>query len=128
MELALLGWALGWPLLFLGIHGHPGTAGAFVLSKALFLVVSILCGLLVGAQFPLANRIYLQGRTSASKTAGRLYASDLLGGWLGGMAGAVVLLPVLGLIGTSITVGLLKLTSFAVVATAPAGRAEGGTV
>lgn len=127
MELALVCWALGWPLLFLAIHGHSGTAGAFVLSKALFLVVSILCGLLVGAQFPLANRIYLQGRTSASETAGLLYASDLLGGWLGGMAGAVVLLPVLGLIGTSITVGLLKLTSFAVVAMGPAGCPEGET-
>jgi len=128
MELVLVCWALGWPLLFLAIHGHPGTAGAFVLSKALFLVVSVLCGLLVGAQFPLANRIHRKGRTSASGTAGLLYASDLLGGWLGGMAGAVVLLPVLGLIGTSITVGLLKLTSLAVVATGPARYFEGETI
>jgi len=127
MELALVCWALGWPLLFVAIHGHPGTTGAVILSKTLFLVVSILCGLLVGAQFPLANRIHLKGRTSASKTAGMLYASDLLGGWLGGMAGAVVLLPVLGLIGTGITVGLLKLTSFAVVAAGPAGDPEGET-
>jgi spermidine synthase len=81
----------------------------------------------VGAEFPLANRIYLKGRTSASETAGLLSASDLLGGWLGGMAGAVLLLPVLGLIGTSVTVGLLKLTSFVVVAMEPAGCAKGGT-
>jgi spermidine synthase len=73
----------------------------------------------------LANKIYLENSTSVSKTAGLLYASDLLGGWFGGIAGAVVLLPVLGLTGTSITVGLLKLTSFIVIATG-LGRYPGG--
>ncbi|MBT8333807.1 MAG: spermidine synthase, partial [Deltaproteobacteria bacterium] len=52
-----------------------------------------------------------------SSTAGLLYASDLLGGWFGGIAGAVLLLPVLGLTGTCISVGLLKLVSFIVLIT-----------
>jgi spermidine synthase len=50
-------------------------------------------------------------------TAGLLYAADLLGGWLGGIVGAAVLLPVLGLVGTSLTVTLLKLTSCVVIVT-----------
>ena len=78
-----------------------------------------MCGLLIGSQFPLANKIYLKNNKSVTKTAGLLYASDLVGGWFGGIAGAVILLPVLGLIGTCITVGLLKVTSFIIVTTQP---------
>lgn len=76
--------------------------------------------------FILANRISLENRPGVSRTAGFLYACDLLGGWFGGLAGAVVLLPVLGLAGTSMAVGLLKLTSFIVVAAGPAKAPKGG--
>jgi spermidine synthase len=48
-----------------------------------------------------------------------LYAADLLGGWFGGIIGAVILLPVLGLFGASLAVALLKLASFIVIATQP---------
>jgi len=92
------------------------------MKKRVCLVIACICGLLTGSQFPLANRIYLRNSTSLSKTAGLLYASDLLGGWFGGIVGAVVLLPVLGLTGTCITVGLLKLTSFIVLTTQPSGH------
>jgi spermidine synthase len=85
--------------------------------KILFLVVSFIGGFLTGAQFPLATRIYLLGKTSLSKTAGTLYSSDLLGGWLGGIVGGVVLLPVLGLLGSCFVVVLLKLASFVIIAT-----------
>lgn len=85
----------------------------------IFLVISFICGLCVGSQFPLANKLYLEKNKSISRTAGLLYASDLLGGWLGGIVGAVVLLPVLGLAGMCITVGLLKLASLMVIATQP---------
>ena len=53
-----------------------------------------------------------------------LYASDLLGGWVGGIAGGVVLLPVMGVTGTCLTVALLKLTSFLITAAEPGGRRE----
>ena len=120
-ELGIVGFAVGCPLMLLAVQRGLGSSGV-LLSKTLFLAASFIAGLLIGAQFPLANQLYRGNGTRSSRTAGLLYASDLLGGWFGGIIGSVVLLPILGLIGTSITVGLLKLTSFIVIATQPDGH------
>jgi spermidine synthase len=118
VELAIVCFAIGCPLVFVALHEHLGSPDVLFL-RMLFLVISFICGLLIGSQFPLANKMYLRNSSSLSKTAGLLYASDLLGGWFGGIIGAVVLLPVLGLVGTCITVGMLKLTSLIVITTQP---------
>ena len=119
IELAIICFSLGFPFVFLAVHAYPGSPGFFIFLKILFLIISFISGFLLGSQFPLANRIYLGSGTSFSKTAGLLYASDLLGGWVGGIAGAVVLLPVLGLAGTCVTAALGKLTSFIVLISRP---------
>ena len=46
-----------------------------------------------------------------SGTAGLLYGADLFGGWIGGIVGGVILLPVLGLSGACMVVVMLKLSS-----------------
>lgn len=112
IDLALIGFAFVCPLLFLALWTYLSNPGFSYILKVLFLVVSLFCGFLTASQFPLANKLYLKDSKSLSKTAGHLYAYDLLGGWLGGIIGAVVLLPVLGVAGTCVTVGLLKLTNF----------------
>ena len=81
------------------------------------MVLSFLSGLLIGAEIPLANKIYLRTSQSLSGTAGLLYGADLLGGWFGGILGGVVLLPVLGLLKTCMVVVLLKITSLILLAT-----------
>lgn len=126
IELAIVCFAVGLPLIFIAGQRWLSHPSVFPLFRVLFLVVSSLCGLLIGAQFPLANKLYLRDSASVSQTAGLLYAADLLGGWLGGIVGAVVLLPVLGLTGTCITVGLLKLASLIVVATPVVEKWRGG--
>jgi spermidine synthase len=123
IDLAIVCFSIGCLFMFLAVHKYLGSPSALYF-RMLFLVVSFVCGLLIGSQFPLAIQIYLRSSTGLSQTAGLLYASDLLGGWLGGIIGAVVLLPVLGLVGTCITVGLLKLTSFIVLTTSPIGIFE----
>ncbi|MFP3897271.1 MAG: spermine synthase [Anaerolineales bacterium] len=117
IELAIIGLSAVLPSTFLAINSHMGGQNVFV--RVLFLFISFICGLLIGSQFPLANKLYLGHSTSLSRTAGLLYACDLLGGWMGGIVGGVVLLSVLGLAGTCITVALLKLTSFIVLITHP---------
>jgi len=126
IDLGIICFAMGFPFVFIAANNYLGGPQAFTVFRMLFLAVSFVSGLLVGSQFPLANRLCLGNSTSFSKTAGMLYASDLLGGWLGGIVGAVILLPVLGLTGTCITVGLLKLTSFTVLATLPGRHLVGG--
>jgi spermidine synthase len=121
-ELAILCFSLILPTIFFFLHTYLDNPSFFILFRIFFLVMSCLCGLLIGAQFPLANKIYLNENDNISRTAAYLYASDLVGGWLGGVAGAVVLLPILGLTGTCLTVAMLKLTSFLVIITLPKQR------
>ena len=115
IEVAIICFAIAFPLVFPAALTYLGTSKSFIFFKTLFLALSFISGFLTGSQFPLANKLYLEKSSSLSQTAGLLYASDLLGGWLGGIVGAVVFLPVLGLTGTCITVALLKLTSFIVI-------------
>jgi len=80
--------------------------------RIIFLILSFISGMLVGSEFPLANKQYLEVSPNLSGTAGLLYSSDLLGGWLGGILGGVILLPVLGLIETSLVIIMFKVISF----------------
>jgi spermidine synthase len=119
IELAMIGFSIGCLSIVFIPNLSLGWGDTYHLFRSLFLVVSFIGGILIGSQFPLANKLYRRSGTSLTQTAGTLYAADLLGGWLGGVLGAVVLLPVLGLIGTCTTVGLMKLTSFIVIKTQP---------
>lgn len=128
IEAIIACFAIGLPAIFMAGQRWLSHPSVFPLFRLLFLIISSLCGLLIGSQFPLANKLYLRDDASVSQTAGLLYAADLLGGWVGGIVGAVVLLPVLGLIGACVTVGLLKLASLIVIATSMEtenGKAQG---
>jgi spermidine synthase len=117
IELAIICFSIAFPFVFYAVPTYSGSSEVLFLLKVLFLTVSFISGFLTGSQFPLANILYLKKSGDLSQTAGLLYASDLLGGWFGGIIGAVVLLPVLGLTGACLTVALLKLTSFTVITT-----------
>ncbi|MCM8793223.1 MAG: spermine synthase [Candidatus Omnitrophica bacterium] len=77
----------------------------------IFLFISFLGGIPVGMQFPLANKLYLEKGYPLGRTAGILYAVDLLGGWMGGIWGGVFLLPFLGVFNTCLVIAMIKLAT-----------------
>ncbi len=136
IELAIILFSGILPVVFLILYPYLDRLGTFFL-QAIFLVLSFFSGFLIGAQFPLANKIYLtfaakpqapldtaelserltgQG-PNLSGTAGLLYGADLFGGWIGGIIGGVILLPVLGLFKTCMVVVMLKIISLIIFAT-----------
>jgi spermidine synthase len=116
IEASMVTFSIVVPLIFLGWGSYLEHPGLTMVGRILFLILSMLTGLLIGLQFPLAGKIYLGSSRNVGSTAGLLYGADLVGGWAGGIAGGVVLLPVIGLVETCLFLSILKLASFIVVA------------
>lgn len=100
MEIWIICFALLLPFVFLIPSHYLEKTAVYVLLYGAFLLMSFMCGTLVGFQFPLATKIYLKMTSQEGafgKAAGLIYGADLFGGFLGGLVGGVFLLPVLGL-------------------------------
>jgi len=121
LEGALMFFSVACPVIILGAYSYLNCPDLFLVTKLLFITLSLFSGMLTGAQFPLANKLFWESDKRVSHTAGLLYACDLVGGWFGGIAGAVVLLPVLGIFGTGLLVAALKFASFVLVLTTQKG-------
>ncbi len=98
-------------LLLVWVRKHTEIEAHTTVLSVSFLLLSLINGIAVGLQFPVANSIYLKLTDDVSKTAGLLNSCDLLGGWFGGIILALVL-PVIGLISSCIIVSVVKLLSF----------------
>ncbi len=81
----------------------------------IFFILSAISGYLVGSEFPLANRIYSQGKTH-TQAAGILYALDLAGAWFSALIVSIALLPVIGILKTCVLLLVLKIISLTLVA------------
>jgi len=115
LEIILVVFAMLLPFVFLNAGSLLAYPWFDYALRMVFLLLSFFSGILVGAEFPLANSEYLRISPDLSGTAGLLYSADLMGGWLGGMLGAVVLLPVLGLFQVVIALVVLKICSFSLL-------------
>lgn len=117
IDLAIILFSFGLPFIFLLLQPYLDSPGIFTFFRILFLILSCISGFLVGAEFPVASEIYLKNNPGLGKTARILYGSDLIGGWLGGVFGGIIILPIVGLLGSCVVIGLLKLSSFVTVVT-----------
>jgi len=114
MEIGIILFSLLFPFVFSVPSQHLETPTASFLIYGMFLVMSFLSGVCIGLQFPLATRIYLgapEKREALGHAAGLLYGADLLGGFLGGLFGGVLLLPILGLKESCLVTAMLKISS-----------------
>lgn len=80
-----------------------------------FCALFFITGLLVGGEFPLINSLFPDKAGRPGEAVGILYSADLLGGWLAGLLGGVIFLPILGLFNTCMVMVLLKLSSLALL-------------
>jgi len=80
-------------------------------SFIIFAVFLFVSGILAGSEFPLAVKLYLRDEEEIGEVSGTLYCADLLGGWLAGILGGVVLLPVLGIKAACLVIIIFKVSS-----------------
>jgi len=101
--------------LFLAFAQLRNAVGVFVVSQFAFPGLAVLAGLLGGYQFPVASRVFLFHSPHSARSAGTLYALDLLGACAGAIILSTYLVPVFGFLNTSLLVVVVNL--------APAGLA-----
>jgi spermidine synthase len=114
IEMAIVLFSFLFPFVFSIPSQYLERTALSLLIYPVFLMMSFFSGAWIGLQFPLANKIYLatpgKGGT-LSTTAGLLYGADLLGGFLGGLFGGVLLLPILGLKEACFMMAMIKISS-----------------
>ncbi len=91
-----------------------GHAFIFVAAQYILLFLNILCGFLVGAEFPLANTIYLKHTFNSTETAGKLYAADLTGSWVGALFVTITFIPLFGIFNTCLLILFINFCSLLV--------------
>lgn len=80
-------------------------------AEYILLGLNALCGFLVGAEFPLASEMVLHHTGRTGRTAGSLYACDLVGSWIGGLFVTIALIPILGILNTCLLMLCLNTAS-----------------
>jgi len=114
IEIVIILFSFLFPFVFLVPSQYLETPAVSFLTYLVFLIMSFLSGAWIGLQFPLATRIYLgapaKGETFG-RTAGLLYGADLLGGFVGGLLGGILLLPILGLKESCFMIAMIKISS-----------------
>ena len=117
LEAAIVLYSVCLPFLLTSFHLYLGKPWVFSSVQIMLLLLSLISGILVGAEFPLANKIYLIGLTKVSWVAGMLYTADLIGAWLGAFVVSVMMIPILGILATCLFIIAINLISLFLVAT-----------
>jgi spermidine synthase len=97
--------------LLLPLLNRMGTTPASLfLVKAVVVLLALLLAVLVGMQFPLANRLQFDGTVAG---ASRLYTADFVGAFLGALLACTLLIPLIGVTGVCLLTAGLNLLGVA---------------
>ena len=104
LALAIGALALLLPLLLPMLNALARSGAGDFAAQAVIGLLTFVLAALVGAQFPLANRIEFDG---TNRAASRLYTADFVGAFLGALLASTLLIPLLGVVGVCLlTAGL----------------------
>lgn len=84
-------------------------AGIFIVSQFVIPGLAVLCGLLGGYQFPIASRVFFFNSKQGARSAGTLYALDLLGACAGAVVLSTFLVPAFGFFKTALLIAVVDL-------------------
>lgn len=112
-QLSLSAFSVILPAIFLFLGRLSGTdfiipALPNITVQLLFPILPAVMGFVGGLQFPIANRICLRQKEYAGKTAGFLYAIDLIGACAGALVTSAILIPVIGINTACYLTGLMN--------------------
>jgi len=91
------------------IHAPAGGMVGSVPAPVIFSALAGMAGMLGGLHFALAMRVISDSNAASAKTAGRVYAIDLIGAALGSAVASIYILPVYGVTTTMLAICLVSL-------------------
>jgi spermidine synthase len=107
VALTALSIAAGLTLLtpvFAWAYGEDGSHSLFSIARIVCTFALLLVpGVALGATFPMAVRVAVSSHTRPGAPAGRLYGANTAGAAVGALTAGFFLIPILGLMGTTIT-------------------------
>jgi len=89
------------------------SVGSAVLARAVFFAAFGATGVATGFLFPIASKVLLVSGKDVAGAAGAADAADHLGALVGAAAGGVLLVPLVGIVGTCLVAAGVNLVSFA---------------
>jgi len=108
LELLVAAFSCALPGVFLLAQSVASASGQALVAQVGFPIIMIILGGLVGAEFPVASRLWFRG---VAQTAAALYNADLIGACVGAAVVGAVLLPMLGMMTVCVLVGALNVAS-----------------
>jgi predicted membrane-bound spermidine synthase len=104
LAFAIAGYAILLAFLLPRLNRFGNAAASLVFIKAAIALLTLILAVLVGMQFPLANRLEFDGTVAG---ASRLYTADFVGAFLGALLASTLLMPLIGVTGVCLlTAGL----------------------
>ncbi len=93
------------------IGGRITRAGWLIFGRfALSFLVMLLPTLLMGATFPLVNKIYTRSLKNLGRSIGNVYSANTLGSILGSFSAGFILIPLIGIQRTIVVIAFLNVT------------------
>jgi predicted membrane-bound spermidine synthase len=105
LALAVAGYAILLAFLLPLLNRMGGTAGSLVLVKAAIASLTLILAVLVGMQFPLANRLEFDGTVTGASC---LYTADFVGAFLGALLASTLLIPLISVAGVCLLTAALN--------------------